>query len=193
VVLQTKTSVIVLLLGCVLMLSCGNRKKSMDTVSINADTLPMMHSESIVSLISQEGITKYRMQAQVLDVYSNDSVSYWHFPKGAFMEEFDSLLHVSGSVKADTVYMYDKQSLWKLVGNVVIQTTKGETFLTSLLFFNQKEPPWSLNAVYTDSLVEIHKPGSIEVLFSKGIRANQSMSKYTFYQNYAELLVEESE
>jgi LPS export ABC transporter protein LptC len=180
VVPQTKIAVIVLLLLCGMIVACSNGKKGIATVSVDAEVLPTIHGEEISSLISDSGVTRYRLETEQWDIFSNDTNPHWYFPKGIYVEKFDSLFQVDGSIKADTAYFFEKTELWQLIGNVSIRNLNGLRFETSELFWKQKEPAWSLNAIYSDSIVKIHTPSGVSV--SQGIRANQSMSKYHIYK-----------
>jgi hypothetical protein len=191
VVLQTKTSIIFILLACLAVVSCSEGKIS--TVDVDAGSLPLTHGEDISDLISDSGITRYHLQAKVWDVYSNDTAPYWHFPKGIYLEKYDSLFRVDGSVKADTAYYFEKIDLWQLIGNVFIQNVKGETFETSELFWNQNESPLSHNAIYTDKPVKITKSED-EVIYAKtGLRSNQSMTHYVLYSSSVEIAMDEND
>lgn len=153
--------------------------------------MPMMHGVDITSLISDSGITRYRMQAKVWDIFQNDSSSYWYFPEGLYVEQFDTLFNVQGFLKADTGYYYETKSLWHVIGNVYIQNLDGLTFETSELFWNEKEPANSINAIYTDKYVEVNTIDG-RTITGIGMRSNQSMSHYTFYSSGGGFQVEEN-
>jgi lipopolysaccharide export system protein LptC len=191
VVLQTKTSVIFLLLACIAVISCSEGK-GLSTVNVDAGALPFTHAENVSDLISDSGITRYRLQAKIWDIYSNDTVPYWHFPEGVLLDKYDTLFRVDGSVRADTAYFYEKKDLWRLIGNVFAQNTKEETFETEELFWNNGESPASTHAVYTDKPVKITK--GEEIIYARGgLRSNRSMTHYVFYSSGAEVTVNENE
>ncbi|GHV58299.1 LPS export ABC transporter periplasmic protein LptC [Bacteroidia bacterium] len=181
-VLQAKTSVIGIILIGVLMLSCGQRNKSIAVVDVNVSDRPMLHGEGISSLISDSGITRFRLEAEVWDAYSNDSVSYWYFPEGFYAEQFDSLFQVSGYVKADTAYYFEKIGLWKLINNVFIkQLESATTCETSELFWDTKEPATSVRTLYTDKFVKITTPD--KVITTEGFKSNRALTHYILYEN----------
>jgi hypothetical protein len=174
------------------MISCTKGKETISTVSLDMEILPTMHGENISSLISDSGVTRYRLVAKVWDTFTNDTAPYQYFPEGVYLEKFDSLFQVEGYVQADTAYFYEKKDLWRLIGNVHIQNFSGEKFETSELFWNQKAPPSSGNAVYTDSLVRVERAGGM-VLLGKGMRSDQSLTYYRFYQPYTDAYFNEEE
>jgi hypothetical protein len=172
-------------------LSCGKGEKG--TIEVNAGVLPLTHGENILSLISDSGITRYRLETQVWDIYSNDTNPYWHFPEGVYMEQFDSVYAVVGSIKADTAYFFEKKELWRLIGNVHIHNRLGWEFETAELFWNRKEPPYSLKSVYTDSVVRIDKNNGERTVVSQGMKSNQDLSRYILYKSYMEAVIDEND
>jgi len=187
VVLQAKDLLIPLLLLLIFTTGCGKDKVS--TVTLNPEEIPDIHTEFVNSLISDSGITRYRMEAEVWDIFSSASEPYWYFPRGIYLEQFDSLFNVVGSIEADTAYYFENRELWQLIGNVFIQNLEGHTFETSELFWNQREPADSENAVYTDKPVRIDQGDNITV--SKGLRANQRMTKVRMMEVGADIWVKD--
>jgi len=164
----------------------------MPLVSVDVQAIPIMHTENAVSLISDSGITRYRLEAKVWDMYSNAGDPYSHFPEGIHVERFDSLFQVIGSIKADTAYYYEKKDLWHALGNVVVKNLEGTTFETSELFWDRKIPPGVPNAFYTYKYTKITKPDGTIIEGYKGFRADQSLSAPILYSGKVELNVEES-
>ncbi|MDL2241938.1 LPS export ABC transporter periplasmic protein LptC [Bacteroidales bacterium OttesenSCG-928-L03] len=187
-VLQEKSSIILILLSCILMVGCG-KSKTISTVAVDPAALPDIHTEDITTLISDSGITRYRMQAEIWDMFSSAQEPYWYFPQGIYLERFDSLFVAEGSIKADTAYYYESKELWHLIGNVLINNLEGESFETQELFWDQKERPESQNAIYTDKFVRIEQKDKI--VTSVGLRSNQSMTRYTLFESYIEAYVNE--
>jgi hypothetical protein len=172
------------------MISCSKGKEAISTVSLDMEDLPTMHGENSSSLISDSGVTRYRLTAKVWDVYTNDTAPYWFFPQGIYLEKFDSLFRVEGSVEADTAYFYNKKELWRLIGNVHIRNLLGEKFETSELFWNRRAPENSGNAVYTDKKVRVERVGGT-VLIGEGMKSDQSLTYYRFYKPYTETFIDE--
>jgi LPS export ABC transporter protein LptC len=188
VVLQAKTSIIVLL-SALLLLSCGGRNKNMGTIDVE-DTLPVLHGEDITSLISDSGVTRFRLETQVWDAYANDTAPYWYFPEGIYVEQFDSLFQVSGYVRADTAYYFERSGLWRLLHNVLVKNAEGTMCETSELFWNSREPATSVRSIYSDRFVRITTPK--EVITAIGFKSNQSLTKYTFYQSTLETEIDDT-
>ena len=99
------SGVIVMLL---LLSSCGGKKKAMGEAITERDSLPMMTTLGVTTLISDSGVTRYRVNTEEWSVYDRKKPSYWAFEKGVYLEQFDSIFHIEASIKADTAYYYDK-------------------------------------------------------------------------------------
>ena len=166
---------ITIVLGAIVMLllfsSCGGKKKELGEAITERDSLPSMATLGVVTYISDSGVTRYRMEAEEWLMYDRKRPSYWAFEKGVYLEQFDSLVNVDASIKADTAYFYDKQKLWKLMGNVDIKNRKGERFNTELLYWNQ-----ATEKVYSDRFIRIEQPDRI--ITGYGFDSNQQMTIY---------------
>lgn len=173
--LLDKSMSITTILGVVVMLllfpSCNGGKKVLGDAITERDSLPMMATYDVITLISDSGITRYRLITDEWLVYDKKKPSYWAFEKGVYLEQFDSLLNVAASIKSDTAYYYDKEKLWKLVGHVDIQNLKGERFNTELLYWNQ-----ATQKVYSDQFIRIEQPD--KVITGRGFDSNQQMTIY---------------
>ena len=73
-----------------------------------------MKATDVSSLISDSGITRYRLKAKEWQIYGKAAEPHWYFPEGIYVEKFDTLFQTEASIKADTAYYYDKKGLWEL-------------------------------------------------------------------------------
>ena len=73
---------------------------------------------------------------------------------------------------SDTAYFFNKEELWKLMGNVHIQNLKGEQFDTELLYWDQRT-----QRIYSDEFIRIEQPDRI--ITGHGFESNQQMTVYT--------------
>lgn len=181
---------ITIVLGAIVMLllfsSCGGKKKELGEAITERDSLPSMATLGVVTYISDSGVTRYRMEAEEWLMYDRKRPSYWAFEKGVYLEQFDSLFNVDASIKADTAYFYDKQKLWKLMGNVDIKNRKGERFNTELLYWNQ-----ATEKVYSDRFIRIEQPERI--ITGYGFDSNQQMTIYQIRNMRGIFYVDEEE
>lgn len=168
----------------VLFSSCSSRKSELGEAITERDSLPVMDTRGVVTLVSDSGIIRYRINAEEWKVYDRKSPSYWAFEKGVYVEKFDSLFQVEASIEADTAYYYDKQKLWKLMSNVHIRNLKGEKFDTDLLFWDQNK-----KRVYSDRQVRIEQPD--QIIYAVGFESNEQMTKYKFFKTNGIFYIDE--
>ena len=190
-VLQAKSAVTFLSIFCVVTISCNTNKKNIPLVSVDVQSIPRVHTTDVSTLISDSGVTRYRLEAEVWDIYSNEGEPYWHFPEKLHVERFDSLFNVEGNINADTAYYFEKKELWHAIENVVVKNLEGRIFETSELFWDEKIHPDSVNAFYTDKPVKITEPdGSVQYGLN-GFRADRSLNIIRLFSMKGEFIVEE--
>ena len=164
----------------------------MPLVSVDVQAIPKVHSENVSSLISDSGITRYRLEAKIWDIYSTEGDSYWYFPEGIHVERFDPFFQVEGSIVADTAYHFVKKALWQAIGNVVVKNMEGRIFETSELFWDEKAPPNVVSAFYTDQPVKILEPDGNITYGRSGFKADQSLNIIRLFSMKGEFNIEES-
>ena len=123
VVVHKNLSITIASMAMVMLLlfsSCSGRKKELGEAITERDSLPVMDTRGVTTLVSDSGVIRYRVNAEEWKVYDRKSPSYWAFEKGVYVEKFDSLFQVEASIEADTAFYYDKQRLRKLISNVHI-------------------------------------------------------------------------
>jgi LPS export ABC transporter protein LptC len=129
----------------------------------------------VITLISDSGITRYKLITKKWQVFDGGKESYWFFPEGIYLERFDSLSNVEAVVFADTAWNYVDKQLWKLKGNVDAQNMAGEKFFSDELFWDQRQ-----QRIYSDKYIEILK-GETE-LKGYGFESNQEMTEYRIFR-----------
>lgn len=158
----------------ILFTSCGKDKKYTGDAIHERDSLPSMVTHDVETFISDSGVVRYRILADEWSIYDRKKPSHWAFEKGMYMEQFDTLHNVEASIKSDTAYYYDRQKLWKLMGNVEIENHKGERFTTELLYWNQVT-----ERVYSDRFIRIEQPDRI--IEGEGFDSNQQLTVYQIH------------
>ena len=169
------TIALAMVMFILLSVACSGRKKIVGEAITERDSLPIMETKGVSTLISDSGIIRYRLQAEDWRVFDKKKPPYWAFEEGVYLETFDTLFQMEANIKADTAYYYEKQKLWKLMGNVVIRNLKGEKFNTELLYWDQ-----NTEKVYSDRFIRIEQPDRI--ITGRGFDSNQQMTKYTIHK-----------
>lgn len=101
------------------------------------DSVAVMVSFGVNTLISDSGVIKYRIVTERWEVNQALDPSRWIFDKGVFMEQFDQKFHVQAYVQADTAYYFDQQKKWELRGRVRVRKTDGLRFRSEELYWDQ--------------------------------------------------------
>ncbi|MBE6275994.1 MAG: LPS export ABC transporter periplasmic protein LptC [Bacteroides sp.] len=168
----------------VLFPACSGKNKNLaDAVSEN-DTLPSMTSRGVTTLISDSGITRYKIIAEEWIIFDKKKPPYWAFEQGVYLEKFDSLFHIDASIQADTAYYYEEKKLWELKGNVKILSQKGDKFDTQQLFWNEKE-----RKIYSDKFIQIEQED--KVITGYGFESNQELTEYQIFNNTGIFTIED--
>ena len=100
------------------------------------DSVSMMTTYGVNTLISDSGVIKYRIVTERWDVNTVRQPSRWEFMKGVFFEQFDEQFHVQAYIQADTAWYFDKKRLWKLRGRVNIRNVKGLIYTSEELYWD---------------------------------------------------------
>lgn len=139
---------------------------------IDPQKMPSMSTVNVSTLISDSGITQYKIVSPLWNVYDEVDTPYWNFPKGIYLQKYDRKFNVIASVAADSAKFFRMLNLWKLDGNVELRKEPGELFLTQQLFWDQRR-----NRLYSDSFIHIETPD--RMLEGLGFESNDRLTQYS--------------
>lgn len=165
--------------------ACSKEVKEVVDATYDPEKSYTMKATQVNTLISDSGITRYRIEAAEWIVFGKAKEPYWYFPEGIYVEKFDTLFHSEASIKADTAYYFDKKGLWHLIGNVEVESLQGEQFDTSELFWDQKK-----EKVYSDKYIRIQQKE--QIITGVGFESNQNMTRYKIFNSQGEFPVEDT-
>ncbi|MDR2385372.1 MAG: LPS export ABC transporter periplasmic protein LptC [Tannerella sp.] len=160
--------------------SCKKDRQEQIEVAFHPDFSYTSKETNVNTLVSDSGITRYKLIAQTWLIFGRAKEPYWLFPDGVYCERFDTVFNVEASIKADTAYYYERRKLWKLEGHVDISNFKGERFQTSQMFWDQNK-----GTIYSDSFIKVTKGEFINE--GIGFRSNQDISIYDIFHPTAEI------
>ena len=169
----------------VLFSACSGNKKNLAAAVSENDTLPSMTSFGVNTLISDSGITRYKIVAEEWIIFDKKNPPYWAFEKGVYLEKFDTLFNIDASIKADTAYYHEKKKLWELRGNILIRSQRGDKFQTQLLFWDEK-----MEKVYSDKFIQIEQEDKI--ISGYGFESNQNLTEYEIKNTTGVFTVEDT-
>ena len=167
------TRVVLLLLICFSVYSCAKTEiRHRASAIADRKAMPALAGDEVTTLISDSGITRYRIKAKKWLVYDKADTPYWEFPEGVYLEKFNLNLEADATIEADYAYYNEPAQRWMLRGNVQAVNLQGEKFETPLLYWDQPS-----ESVYSDSSIVITREASI--IKGVGFRSNQEMTQYT--------------
>ncbi len=152
--------------------SCRKSEVKQAAESLPREQIAALITDSVTTLISDSGITRYRIETPQWLVYDKTEPPYQEFPKGVYLEQFDADLSVQASLKSDYAYYDETAQQWTLRGHVHALNLKGEQFDTEELIWQQKT-----HRIFSDSSIIITRAKNI--IEGVGFDSNEDMSKYT--------------
>lgn len=151
--------------------SCTEETKIDVSNQLKPDRMPSMVTHNVNTLISDSGVTQYKIVSPVWYVYDEVDTPYWLFPKGLYLQKFDPKFNVIATVAADSARFYRMQKLWKLEGNVEMTKAPKDLFLSPRVFWDQRQ-----QKLYSDTF--IHIENATHVLEGTGFESNERLTKY---------------
>lgn len=135
--MEGRLTFIGLFVGAALFTACQEEVEHTAPAIHDRDSVAVMTSYGVNTLISDSGVIKYRIVAERWEVNQNKKPSRWTFDKGLFLEQFDEKFHVQAYIQCDTAYYYDQQRLWELRSRVRVLTKDGLRFTSQQLYWDQ--------------------------------------------------------
>ena len=160
-----------LFISCLLAASCQEAVEHTAGAIRDRDSVAVMTSLGVNTLISDSGIIKYRIVTERWEVNQNKKPSRWTFDKGLFLEQFDEKFHVQSYIQCDTAYYYDQKRLWELRSRVRILTKDGLRFSSERLYWDEGK-----HELYSDTFSRLVTPE--RTLQGSYFRSDEHMTHY---------------
>lgn len=161
----------ILWLTAMLLLACEDQHEHTAPAIHARDSVAVMVSYGVNTLISDSGVAKYRIVTEQWDVNTNLNPSRWLFNKGIFLQQFDEKFHVQAYIQCDTAYYYDQLKLWELRSRVRILTKDGLHFSSNQLFWDENR-----HELYSHVFSRLVTPE--RTLQGAYFRSDEKMTKY---------------
>ncbi len=134
--------------------SCGDKIVKGDLLDLTK--VPLQTVDSMYAVQTGNGMLQMRMEASVMERYSNDKESYELFPRGfsvyAYNNEGLLETHIYSRKAKHTTTENDEK--WAAYGDVVILNyLKGERMETDTLYWDRQN-----KKIFTDCFVKLHSP-----------------------------------
>lgn len=151
--------------------SCTKESKVDISRNLKPENMPSMVTHNISTLISDSGVTQYKIVAPVWYVYDEVDTPYWLFPEGLYLQKYDPNFNVIATVAADSARFFKIQKLWKLEGNVEMTKAPKDLFLSERVFWDQRKA-----RLYSDTF--IHIENATHILEGTGFESNERLTQY---------------
>ena len=170
-----------------LLSACGEEAKEHTARAIfPSDSVSMMTTYGVNTLISDSGVIKYRIVTERWDVNVIRQPNRWEFMKGVFFEQFDEQFHVQGYIQADTAWYYDQMKLWKLRGRVRVRNNNGLIYTSEELYWDGMK-----HELYSHVFSQVITPE--RTLQGTYFRSDERMTHYTVSNSKGSFVPEEEE
>lgn len=133
--------------------------------------VPSLHAKDVATVVSDSGITRYRINTPEWFIYDKAEDPYWDFPDGLHLERFNAKLSIDAEMNAKKAIYYTKRKLWDLRDSVHALNLEGERFDCNQLFWDEDK-----EIVYSDDTITIHQAD--KKIVGKGFLSNQELTKY---------------
>lgn len=125
--------------------------------SLNLDEAPVQTVDKMFVVQSENGKLQMRMEADVMERYDKDTVSYELFPEGFAVYGYNEEGLLETEITSDNakhVKFDDGRETWEAFGNVVVKNIiNKEVMETDTLYWDRKN-----EKIYTDCYVRMHSP-----------------------------------
>lgn len=151
--------------------SCQEKGREAASLAECRDSLALMSTYDVSTLISDSGRISYRIDAAEWLVFDKRQPPFWSFEKGVYLEKYDREMNVEATIECDTAYYFNEKKLWKLIGNVDIRNPKNERFFTDLMYWDQDS-----GMIYSDAYIRIEQES--QVTEGYGFASNQNLTQW---------------
>ena len=117
--MESRLSIPVTFLVFLLLASCEQPREHTAPAINERDSVSMMTTYGVNTLISDSGVIKYRIVTERWDVNTIKQPTRWTFERGIFLEQFDQKFHIEG-----------------YIGRVRIRNVNGLVFRSEELFWD---------------------------------------------------------
>ena len=136
--------------------SCKSKIQQADDIDLSAYPVQVVNDMFVVQ--SENGLLQMRMEADLMERYQNDSVSYEIFPEGFAVYGYNEEGLLETEITSDNARheKFDKNDVetWGAFGNVVVKNViNKERMETDTLYWDRKN-----EKIYTDCYVKMFSP-----------------------------------
>ncbi len=183
---KTLNNLTTALLVVVVLFTVSCSKDEPDKIEAVKDrkTLPALSATKITTVISDSGITRYRIYTDKWDIYDRAAEPYWEFSKGIHFERFAENLSVNATFNSNYARYYERKRMWEFKGKVKAINLEGVMFETDILYWDEAS-----DRIFSDQFIKITRPTMI--ITGVGFEANESLSQWKILNPKGPIYVDE--
>lgn len=163
--------------------SCGSKISEADKLNLN-DT-PLQRIYNMFAVQTQNGVVEMRLEADVMEHYDKDTISFDSFPSGISVYGYSSDGLLESIIVADNarhIIPKSKSNVlpekWEAFGNVILHNViKQETMETDTIYWDQTK-----KEIYTDCYVKMYSPDGFTQGY--GMRSDDRMRNTILYKPF---------
>ena len=171
-----------LFLACCFFCSCENDDAAIEEWT--KSVVMVEEARNIETYFSQNGTLKARLRAPLM-IRAQDDTVYTEFPNTLHVDFYDTLAIRESWLDAKYGNYYENLNKVLLRDSVTVINTKGDTLMTSELWWDQNAKKF-----YTDKPVTYNST-TRNIRGSEGLEASQDLTDVTFKQSTGRVLVED--
>ena len=166
-----KRLVYIVVMLMVFLSACEQQKEHTAPAILDRDSVPVMTTMGVNTLISDSGVMKYRIITEEWKINQNLHTPRWIFEKAIFLEQFDEKFKPQTYIQADTAYYYAEKRLWELRGRVHVKTSDGLVYDSEQLYWDER-----MKQLYSNTFSRLVTPE--RSLQGSYFWSNETMTKY---------------
>ena len=152
--------------------SCKSKLSEADRLDLSKT--PMQTVDNMAILQTTNGRLEMRVDAEIMERYDTDTVSFELFPKGlnvySYTEEGELQSEIHSENASHEKYKKSSEEIWKAFGNVVIRNIiKQETMETDTIYWDRAK-----GEIYTDCYVRMYSPDGF--MQGYGLRSDEKVT-----------------
>jgi LPS export ABC transporter protein LptC len=167
--------VVAMILAMLLLVSCKEKNENLVAFSYDPESVPSLVTDEGYQLVSDSGITRYKMVYDVWMVFDKAKEPYWFFPEGLYVEQFTPNFEIESIVQADTAWFYVDLNLLRLKKNVHVENLRGDVFDSDELYWDRDN-----GRVYSSAYIEVQQGDAR--LSGYGFESNQQMTDFRIFR-----------
>ena len=148
--------------------------------------MPMISAKKITTVISDSGVTRYRIVTDKMEIFDRASEPYWDFPKGIYFERFAPDLSIDANFRSNIARYYERKKLWEFKDKVKAINLNGDMFETDLIYWNEAE-----HKIYSDQFIRITRSSGVTT--GVGFDADESFTKWRILNPTMDMYVKKDE